>query len=238
MKPAQVDRELFEHWYSLVSGQNFSSKDFYAKIEEVLAAQRLPALSISRVDVFEGGILSDKREYLRMQRERIIFDVCAAPVGTNYFFSYRFYALLPVVKPWEAAAALFILGAALHLISKLFGLFLGPAMVAIGLGFLVWLMRNAIGMGLRDVDMAILKIPVVAPLYERYFRKDTYYRQDMRLAFGAIVSGVVKQEAERVTAAKGVRLLREYSYSPVFFDLYNMRERAPQPVVELEPEPA
>jgi hypothetical protein len=227
MKPAQADKEVVEHWYSLVAGQNFSSKDFYSKVEEVLLAQRLPALSVARVDLSEGGVLSDKREYLRMQRERIIFDVCAAPVGTNYFFSYRFYALLPVVKPWEVVVALFFLSAALHLLSKFAGFFLGPVLLLVMLGFLVWLMRNAIGMGLRDIDLTLLKIPIVAPIYERYFRRDTYYRQDMRLAYGLIVGGIVKQEVGRVTAANGVQLLREYSYSPIFDGLYKSKEITP-----------
>ncbi len=227
MKPANPDREVIDHWCSLAIGQSFSSRDFYARVEERVAAQKMPALSVSRVDLSEGGALSDKREYLRMQRERIVFDVCAAPVGVNYFFSCRFYALLPVVKPWEAAVALFFVGAALHLASKLAGLFLGPLLVLALLAFAVWLMRNALAMGLRDIDASLLKLPVVAPIYERYLRKDTYYRQDMRMAYGSIVSGIVKEEVDSATAAKGVVLLREYSYSPVFDGLYRSRSQAP-----------
>lgn len=227
MKPATTDKEVIEHWYSLVSGQSFSSRDFYARVEERIAEQKVPALSISRVDLSEGGALSDKREYLRMQRERIVFDVCAAPVGVNYFFSYRFYAMLPVVRPWEASVALFFVGAALHLASKLAGLFLGPLLLLVLLAFAGWLMRNALAMGMRDIDAALLKLPVVAPIYERYLRRDTYYRQDMRMAYGSIVSSIVKQEVESATAAKGVVLKREYSYSPVFDGLYRSSALVP-----------
>jgi hypothetical protein len=223
MKAQKNAPEIIEHWYSLVSGQQFSSHDFYAHIEKEIEAQAVPALAISHVDLAEGGVLSDKREYLRMQRERIRFDICAAPVGKNYFFSYRFYALPAVVQPWEMLLFIFTLCAAFEISARIVGLFLGAFLLAAALGFFVWLMRNAIGLGLRDLDATLLKIPVIAPIYERYFRKDTFYREDMRIAYGSIVAGIVKQEVESVTAAKGVLLLREYSYSPLFEDLYHMK---------------
>src|ERR1051325_6235429 len=92
MKPANdMGNEVIEHWYSLVPSQNFSSKDFYDHIEQAIATQEVPALAASRIDLSEGGLLSAKREYLRFKRERLTFDICAAPVGINYFFSYRFY---------------------------------------------------------------------------------------------------------------------------------------------------
>jgi len=234
MTPKRDRDEVIEHWYSLVAGQQFSSDEIYESIEGEIAAQKVPGLGISRVDLSEGGILSDKREYLRMQRERLRFDVCAAPVGVNYFFSYRFYALPAVVEPWEMLVAIITLSTALHLVARFMGFFLGPVVLMGILAFLAWLMRNAIGMGLRDLDAALLKIPVVAPLYERYLRKDTYYRQDMRLAYGSIVSGIVKREVEDATASSGVRLLREYSYNPVFDGLYKAKERAPRAPAEEE----
>ena len=224
MKPKSTGDEVIEHWYTLVSGHQFSSKEFYDHIEAEIAAQKVPALQISRVDLSEGGMLSDRREYLRMQRERLRFDVCAAPVGVNYFFSYRFYAMPAVVQPWEMAVFFLTLGAALNVSMRVIGMFMGPFLLVALLGFLVWLMRNAIGMGLRDVDATLLKIPVIAPIYERYFRKDTYYRQDMRLAYGLIVSAIVKQRVEVITAAKGVQLLKQYSSSPILDGLYHVKE--------------
>ena len=78
--------EVMEHWYSLVPGFNTSTKDFYAAVEAELKACQVPGLDIACVDFAEGGVLSAKRQYLRMTRERLVFDICAAPFGTAYFF--------------------------------------------------------------------------------------------------------------------------------------------------------
>lgn len=239
MKPAKgMGHEVVEHWYSLVSDQNFSSLEVYDHIEDRIKEQQVPALEVSRIDLSEGGAFSAKREYLRMKRERLIFDVCAAPVGVNYFFSYRFYVEQVVVSVWHLIALFVSLNLLLVGSVKLLGVILGPFFLLLGSALLVWLMRNAIGMGLRDLDTTLLKIPVLGTIYEAFFRKDTYYRQDMRIAYGSIVSNIVKGEVERATAAKGVRLLREFSYSPVFDELYSAKERAPRQEDEVEPLPA
>lgn len=220
-----METEVFEHWYSLVPSQSFSSKDFYDHIDAAIEAQKVPSLDGSRVDLSEGGALSAKREYLRFKRERLTFDICAAPVGVNYFFSYRFYVEPAVVKAWEILLSLFIFCALFYLSIRFVGLIIGPFFLFMGCGYLVWLMRNAIGMGLRDADATLLNLPVIGPIYERYFRKDTYYRQDVRIAYCSIVSGIVRQEVARITGEKGVKLVREFSYS-ANSDLYQVRETA------------
>jgi len=218
--------EVIEHWYTLIAAQQFSAKEFYDHIETEIKAQEVPALEISRIDLSEGGALSDKREYLRMKRERLTFDVCAAPVGVNYFFSYRFYAEPATVNPFEFFALIVIIVLLFVGSVRYIGEYLGPFLVLGACGFIVWLMRNAIGMGLRDLDDFFMGSPL-GPFYERFFRKDTYYRQDMRIAYCSIVSGIVKHEAERVTAAKGVQLYREFTYGPLSEGLYAAKEVKP-----------
>ncbi len=46
----------------------------------------------------EGGVLSAKREYLRIQRGNLAFDVCTAPHGSGYFFSW-WMARVPAMHP-------------------------------------------------------------------------------------------------------------------------------------------
>ena len=41
--------------------------------------------SVSRIDHREGGILSAKREYLRVRRKELIFDICARPLDPAAF---------------------------------------------------------------------------------------------------------------------------------------------------------
>lgn len=217
--------EIIEHWYTLVPAQQFSSREFYDHIEADIHEQKVPALETSRVDLAEGGLLSDKREYLRFKRERIMFDVCAAPVGVNYFFSYRFYVQPAIVRAWEVIVVL--VGMWLLFVGSVraFGIMMGPFVLLVVCIAVGWLMRNAVGMGLRDLDATLLKIPVVGSVYERFFRKDTYYRQDMRIAYCTIVSAIVKQEVARITGEKGVKLIREFTYSPAMKDLYQAGER-------------
>lgn len=93
--------DVLSHWYSLVPNFGTSAKEFYETIERALQERKVPGLEISRVEFSEGGILSDKREYLRMSRERLVFDVCGAPFGTSYFFSCRFAEIPAVIQLWQ-----------------------------------------------------------------------------------------------------------------------------------------
>jgi hypothetical protein len=52
-------------------------------VETALEERQVPDLKYARVEWPEGGMLSDRREYLRITRERL--DVCGAPFGTGFF---------------------------------------------------------------------------------------------------------------------------------------------------------
>jgi hypothetical protein len=79
---------VFSHWYYLFEGMQGSPQEFYAAVERVIAARQVPGASTSRVDWKEGGILSARREYLRVKRKKLVFDVCGAPFGPNFFVSW------------------------------------------------------------------------------------------------------------------------------------------------------
>lgn len=80
--------EIRSHWNHFFDGFSTSSQDFFCIVEEAVKTKQLPDISLSRVDHREGGIFSAKREYLRVEHQDHIFDVCAAPFGTGYFFSW------------------------------------------------------------------------------------------------------------------------------------------------------
>src|SRR5580692_8952823 len=90
--------DVLDHWIALVENFDLSSGDFYTSVETELKTRDLPGMDLSRVEFAEGGILSGKRTYLRMVRERLVFDVCAAPFGKTFFFSCRFAELPAVVR--------------------------------------------------------------------------------------------------------------------------------------------
>ncbi len=79
---------FLSHWHKLFDGLQESSEKVYQIIEAEVRKQNLPDVKLSRVTYSEKGILSAKREYLRVKRQGRIFDICAAPFGSNFFISW------------------------------------------------------------------------------------------------------------------------------------------------------
>ena len=48
----------------------------------------------------------------------------------------------------------------------------------------------------------------------------TYHRHDTQMLYHTIVSEVVKSHVEKITAAKGVKLLRTYDHNPILEEFY------------------
>ena len=79
---------ILGHWSILIEGLQASPMEFYTQIEAALEQRKIPDIKRSRVDWREGGILSAKREYLRVTRREHILDICGAPFGTGFFVSW------------------------------------------------------------------------------------------------------------------------------------------------------
>jgi hypothetical protein len=239
-QPANV----LSHWYVAVDAIQFSTQDFYESVLAEIAARRLPQLKSTRIEYHEGGVLSDKRVYLRLARERFAFDICAAPFGREYFFSLRFVEMPR--SGWLALIGLLfgivlLLGALQYLFARIGGSFWGVlAGIAILIGG-IWFIRRAqggspkppsAGVGvfsdeIPDFDSFFLNLPILGVWYER-IRKDTYFRADSRMLYHTIVSEIVKSKVEEFTAAKGVKLLRTYDYNPILGELYKPAEVKPE----------
>src|SRR5580698_6041204 len=174
--------DVIDHWYALDPGFNLSTKEFYDGIEKELKTREVPGLEIFHVDFAEGGVLSSKREYLRMTRERLVFDICAAPFGTAYFFSCRFAEIPSVVKLWELLVLIIGLGAiaywGLFIFIKILGatgLFMFPFVLVALLIVAIYVMRNSMAVGIKDLDATLIKTPVIGSVYEAWIRRETYY---------------------------------------------------------------
>jgi hypothetical protein len=216
--------DVLSHWYTPVPHFAIPTKDFYVAIENELKEQQVPGLDISHIEFSEGGIMSGKRQYLRMTRERLVFDICAAPFGINYFFSCRFAELPAKINFIALMIFLFAFMAVVFFSLRVLGswsVIFWPLFL-IGL---IYTLRNAVSLGLNDLDAWLLKEPTFGPIYERFFRKETYYRQDTRLMYMTVVEGVVKKLVEQETAAQGIKLLKEYEYGPILGELYKLKEK-------------
>jgi hypothetical protein len=215
--------DVLSHWYSLIPNFQTSVQEFYAGIEADLDAMKIPDLERVRVDFAEGGMLSDRRVYLRLIRERLVFDVCAAPFGTSYFFSCRQAEIPTTIKLWHLVVFGLVLLFSVPVAMQLLGTFLGPLLLVLFWIFFVWLCRNAIPMGLTNLDGLLIRTPVIGPLYERFLRRETYYRVDTRLMYLDTVNAVVKKRVETTTGAAGVKVVRFNEYDPVLAEMYRPR---------------
>ncbi len=211
--------DVLDHWVAFHPDFSYSPQDFYAAIEKELAARKIPGMEISQEEFAEGGLLSEKRIYLRLMRERLTLYTCAAPFGTGYFFSCRIVHVPVLLYLWHIIAALAFFGLAGGLLVKPLGLtFAVIAMVSLMFA-LAGVLRNASAAPECDFDAFLLKIPGVATIYEVLFRSDTYYRQDTRLIYLQKVPEFIKEMAEEITAEKGARL-EQYQSASIFNELY------------------
>ncbi len=211
------------HWYHLVEDFQTSALDFYTAVEESVARRGVSDIKTSRVEWKEGGVLSAKREYLRIQRGNLAFDVCAAPYGNAYFFSW-WMARVPAMHPLLALLALFAILIAMAFIagmldllfdgcvSALLSLVLIPALL-IGAGY-------AIREGVIDTDEEyVLSIPVIGWLYDRIFNPNAYFRMDSAIMYQETVRRAVVEVVSNVKTENGLKALTEDEAKPKLRDL-------------------
>lgn len=226
--------QIISHWHALVDGFSTSSLDFYDAVEAVVRAREVPDATFSRVYFAEGTVVSAKREYLRVERGKLAFDICAAPYGTGFFFSW--WLVRPGPRyPFLWPLAFFVLTTLwlLMLLSSLsrsvtasaFGssdggsgclfvmLLLGVPAVLFGIG---WGIREG-HFGVESED--VLAIPVVGWLYERFFDPMTYYTSDTALMFQEAVARAVGEVIDSLLSAQGLRALTEDDRKPSIRDL-------------------
>ena len=220
-------QEVLNHWVGIAEDFQLSPKEFYTSLEEELKQRQLPGLEVSRVEIEEGGLLSDRRLYLSMRRERLVFDICAAPFGSGYFFSCRMVEFPPIVGIGHLLLLLLIGAVVFPLTMRVFGSILGILILVASLTLGIYLMRNAVAMGLKNLDKTLVDSPLIGDIYLAWFRKETYYREDTRLMYLETIPHLVKTLAEEVTSAKGVRLVRQYQRAPILGELYKPVNQSP-----------
>lgn len=222
------DDEVLQHTISIAPNFSFPSQKFYEMVERELVCRKMPGLEISRDEHAEGGFLSGKRIYLRLIRERLAFDACAAPFGDDYFFSCRTVYSPAKLKLWHILLVVGVLAALFEALLSPLGFDFAVVAVVTFVVAVCFVFRNTVSMAFADLDALLLKTPAIGVIYERVFRKDTYYRQDTRLVYLELVPKIIGKVIEEITATNGAKLVRQYDRSPIFGSLY-------QPAPEKEP---
>ena len=208
---ASRSAETLSHWHALFENFNTSGLEFYASVEKEIAARQLPDVLCSRVEWSESGVLSSRREYLRVRRGKLTFDVCAASYGTGFFFSWWMAR-----QPLKNALAFGCLFAVLFFVVDVtvieyLGIVTG---LALGLALLVITIAMLRSSAPELVEDAILALPVVGALYERFVKPTTYYSMDTAIMFQESVHHAVMSAIEALRTQHGLRILAPEDMRP------------------------
>ena len=211
--------DILDYWMYSADGFSIPPQEFYANVERQMEARKIPSMEITRQEFAEAGMLSDKRLYLRLMRERLAITTCAAPFGKIFFFSCRTVYIPALVRLWHILAAIVFF----FVVGRLLIVPLGLTFAAIAVVTLVFaiaaVFRNASAAGFSDLDAILLRIPVVATIYEDWFREDTFYRVDTRNLYLKLLPKLILELAEETCAEKGAKLEPQFQPTPPIADL-------------------
>ncbi len=183
--------EVISHWHQSVDGLSTSTLDFYEAVEKAIREKEVSEIRIERIEVPEHGILSAKRVYLGVSYGRLRFDICAAPFGKDFFFSWW------LVKRTPGFAALWGCGATLVLLQIMLvagattGYFRSFFYALVAMFVAGALLRSNAAEAWNAVEDTILATPFVGPLYIKFVKPVTYYSEDTRLMFEDAVHRIV-----------------------------------------------
>ena len=211
---------VISNWHALVDDFNTSSMDFYKAVEEAVQAREVPDATFSRVEFKEGGFASAKREYLRIERGNVAFDIGGAPYGKGFFFSWWLSKLAPKHTM-------------LYLLAFIFAVFFIPPILAYPfrdscgyfLVFPVMVVGTVVGLAFlarKEVfgpEENILAIPVLGWIYEKIFSPITYYSLDTALMFQESIRRAVNEVIDGLMTDQGLKALTDDQKKPTIRDL-------------------
>lgn len=187
--------ELVDYVIVYANDCELSPKEFYAELKKELARRKIPEFYVQEVEHSEAGFGSANRVYLRLQRDVIYFDVCAAPFGSAFFFSYRAVVSSPLpmwIKTLILSSCVFI----------------GLVVVGMIVGQQIPLPQVMIVA--FPVALLIFVIGVIVMLQRD---SETYYKFDTRTMFVAQTKEAFHEVVTRLTEPKAVTLTWRALYS-------------------------
>jgi|ERR1051326_6880538 hypothetical protein len=212
--------EIISHWSKHFRDFETSSLECYTRIEAGIEAQKLPDTRVSRTEWRESGVMSAPREYLRVRRQGLQFDVCAAPFGTGYFFSW--WLTRERRWGWVYTIVYVIFAVIVYALVKNSGSYHYESSTnALMICFVLWWPVLFLGLGAfvragfvgRSSDAA--GAPLYGWLYERIFYPSTYFESDTMIMFQGAVHSAVLDAVDALTTSKGLRALSEDERKPV-----------------------
>lgn len=216
--------EVLSHWEHGFPGLQASSQEVYEAIENGVRALEFPGVKFGRALRSQGGLLSKKREYLQIRRERLIIEVCAAPFGPKFFFvSWRLSMILLAFDFLFVIAGTFASIAIWWVVAQL-----SNGLVGFIFGVLVFLLMLRLKGGDKnelweDLHIVMLRVPLVGQYWGLFVRPETYYRIDSAAAFRGAVHDVVLGVAGDLIKGQGGSPLTVDEQKPILSSLFGRR---------------
>jgi hypothetical protein len=185
--------------------------EFYKMVLRNLDWRKVPDLKAGTIWLHEGHVFSRERLYLQLKRERLVFEICAAPFGTGYFVSSRLFDRRRGANAFHYIFACLFLASIGIAVWYRFGWIIG----VIATGFLfstLWsLMRLAVQESAAWLDQNLCEFPVLGPIYESLFHPNTYYREDTNTMYKAVVKKAFKESVSELVKMKGLKITGDES---------------------------
>jgi len=209
-------------WRSWYKNFQMPPLEFYGLLEAAIRRRQIPDLEISHKNYRQSCLLSDRRVYLRLRRDRMLFDCCAAPFGTDYFFSYwlwflprrfTFYhflglATISLIGEFAAHHTVYWLDILMGFLTMAFILFL--IVRSRWFPSSLWLEEYAHGLS------------VIGVIWELFFRRPTYFEQDTASVFHAVIHDCYMDVLDGLTQTHSLRALSEEErQKPVMRDFFD-----------------
>lgn len=77
---------VHSHWHHLFEDRPFEPGEFYDHLKQAIGEKGMEGVQFSDITHSEGGLVSAKRLYLRVQFRQYMMDICAAPFAKEGFF--------------------------------------------------------------------------------------------------------------------------------------------------------
>lgn len=219
--PAKVkDNTQLAYWCKLFDNFNFSPKEFYAMTAKNLETREIPDLEPQYVMLQQSGILSAKRLYVQLRRERLVFEICAAPFGAGFFVSSRLFDRRREANLLQLAGiclGVLLIAGGIYQAFGGWGVFFS---IVAAIAAKVYFSRFAPARVMKWLDRTVPGVPGLGLVYEHFFLRDTYYRQDAAQCYREAVHNAVMQSIDEMTALKGLKPLSTEERRPILSDLH------------------
>jgi len=168
----------------------------------------------------QGGPATAQRLYLQLRRERLFIEICAMQFGTGFFVSERAFERRlrgPMLRVIGGLVLLAVIsGAIWSWFGWLYAILAFTGLIALTLS----LMRLAAWNAADAFDRVLSDLPLIGPIYEWIFHRNTYFREDTNRAYREAVHDAVEEAKEQIKTQKGSKSSSGSVSVPMVDDLH------------------